>query len=63
MSITVRIKHKPDPAKPESPDGIIAVEVNGRNIDLPLKGMDKVISEKASPLQIYTEHNKDNQSL
>lgn len=59
MSVTIRIKHKKDPARPEAVQGLIEILVNGDPIALPMKGYDKVIREQVSPFQIFTEVTGD----
>lgn len=63
MTINVRIKHKPNPAKPEDPNGIIEIEVNGKEVSLPLKGYDKVLIENPSNFKSHTEQNKDREEI
>lgn len=63
MSGTVRIIHRPDPARPKAPDGIIEVEVNGEAIRMPHKGHDKVISVQQVKFHVHDEASVKKQEL
>lgn len=58
----IRIIHKVDPARPESPDGIIEVEVNDKKIRMPHKGHDKVIRVRTVEFETYDELGKEQQT-
>lgn len=59
----LRIKHRPDPGRPEAPDGIIVIELDGKAIALPHKGQDKIIKANGVEWQVYSEPGKDDQDI
>jgi hypothetical protein len=63
MSGQIRIMHQPDPKRPEAPDGIISVVVNGMPIRMPLKGHDKVITASKVHFDIRDEQSVANQEI